>query len=383
MAMRTEEQNKAELNYFKQQDIKVALTAFGYKEEKAHYNPEDGKSHSTSWKSGGTTLKIYPSKKTSDWMWECTSGPSPSESGNRSGTIIHIASKIEGSLGRARMKLRDIYGDPFGPHNSTLSPSSSAPSSSHSPPFEPPADKKTYGEIGNELKEEADRWEGDTEVPIYLRERGLEDLDPMFARSFWFAKNAHKGSPNVIFPYYAKHPETGNWCVGCFERKNRNFKGVAARAPSSGFWRCGTTSGRASWYVAENPINAMSWNKVQRDAGMPLDGINYVGLRSGGDKILVEHIKELCAKGQAPLEIVFLADNDPRGWRYAADVGDSLKAEIDTHGILVRMELAPGGHNDWNDYLMDSMGLTRTPPEATPEPEVSYKVEDLDDIIPF
>lgn len=383
MAMRTDEQNKAEIDYFKKQDITVALLAFEYQLEKAHYDAEDKRTHSQSWKKGGTTLKIYTADS-GDQMWTCTSGPSPDVLYNkRSGTIIHIAASEAGTMGRGRVALRDIYGDPFGSTPLPPSTSSSAPSSSHSSSLGDASDKKTFSEIGRELKTEADRWEGDTEVPVYLRERGLEDLDPIFARSFWVAKNAHMGSPNVIFPYYAKNPKTGKMGVGCFERKNRGFKGVAKSAPSSGFWKCGTTSGRASWYVAENPINAMSWNKVQRDAGMPIDGINYIGLRSGGDKILVEHIKEICAQGNAPLEIVFLADNDPRGWRYAADVGDGLKKEIDEHGILVRMELAPGGHNDWNDYLMDSMGLTRTPPEATPEPEVSYKVEDLDDIIPF
>lgn len=381
MAMRTKEQDKEELEFFKKSDITVALKAFGYTYHKAKYDSEKKGTNTASWKKGGVSLKVFSSKVSGDQMWKIHSGASPdTQYGRQSGTIIHIASAEAGSLGLARVKLRAIYGDPCASLGSSTS--SPAPSSSHSPST--PPERKSFGDVARELNDEAYRWMGETEVPVYLRERGLADLDPMFAGSFWVAKKEHDGSPNVIFPYYAENPETGKMVIGCYERKNRTFKGVVKDAPSSGFWKCGPVGGRVSWYIAENPINAMSWHKIQRDAGMPLDGINYAGLRSGGNDALVSYIKHLCAIGQAPLEIVFLADNDPTGWGYAADVGNKLKEVAKEHGILVRMELAPNGHNDWNDHLMEEMGLSRQPaPTPEPEPEVSYKLEDLDDSIPF
>lgn len=358
--MRTKEQDAAELERFKRADITKGLEAFGYTKTAAHVDAKSGKAQSESWKRDGTALKAFKAKS-GDQMWTCTSGASPSERGGRSGTIIHIASFYEGGLGRARIRLREIYGD-------ITSTSSPAPSPSHSPSLS--ASRKSFWDIARELRQEATIWDPTQPVPVYLRERGLDTIDPIFARSFWVAKKAHAGSPNVIFPYHTCD-EMGEWKVGCYEKKNRGFKGVCAGAPSSGFWKCVTTSGRASWYIAENPINAMSYHKLNSEGGA-LDGVNYAGLRSGGDRILAEYLSSLCHRGDAPLELVFLADNDPRGWKYAVDVCKALSKEIEAHSIVVRMELAPDCHNDWNDYLMSQASAA---PE--PEPEVFCLDEDL------
>jgi hypothetical protein len=345
--MRTNEQNAAELDFFKSSPIEPGLKALGFRKVEAH-KAKNGKTESESWERNGTKLKTFKARS-GDWMWTCHTGTPPNDRGGKSGTIVHIASYDTGSLGRARIRLREIYGDVAGdgpiPDYSASSP---APSSSPSSPSAPRG--RSYDEIEAELRDEAVIWDGQS-VPGYLADRGLHDLDQAFRGSFWFGKKRHGGAANVVFEYWSKDPGSGSWRPGAFERKNHSFKSVCKDAASSGFWRCETVAGRAAWLIGENPINCMSWNAIERREGRPTDGWNYAGLRSGGEIHLIQYIQELCARGDAPTELVFIADNDPQGWDYASKVARGLAKETKEHGIPVRMLLPPAPHNDFNDYL--------------------------------
>lgn len=310
------------------------------------------------------------------FMWKSHDG-SLSVRGRNSGTIVDIVFELEGSLGKARQRLRGLTGySPSSPSTSTTSgyeeptpaaastaiPLSSrpvSPSTLASPPVDP---LPTPAELESIYDERGPIWRMIDPVPQYLRSRYLTTLHPVFHHCFRVSKS---GNGSAFFPYFRK--EDGLWHFAGTEQKSKGYKSYD-KGGRAGIWTAAFDSPRAI-VVTESPLDAMSYARLMTDYSDL--SVGFVSVRSGGEKDALEYLSELIEKNG--LRIVILAtDNDSAGMLYASKIMAGLhKYSAD---ILIRYEAPIHGQKDWNDALKADLIARKSRHSASggPRPDDVY-----------
>lgn len=298
------------------------------------------------------------------WKFQCFQVPSGhfmfkshdgslSVRGRNTGTIVDILVLLEGSLGKARQRLRGLTGySPSSTSSTTPVQQETTPATapaiplSSRPPVSPPSQPApaadplpTPAELEAIYDERGPIWRMIDPVPHYLRSRYLGALHPVF---HWTFRTSKSGNGSAFFPYFRK--EDGVWHFAGTEQKSHGYKSYD-KGGRAGIWTAAFDHPRAV-VVTESPIDAMSYARLMTDYSDL--SIGFLSVRSGGEKDAVEYLSELIeTKG---LRIVILAtDNDSAGMLYASKIMAGLhKYSAD---ISMRYEAPIHGQSDWNDAL--------------------------------
>jgi len=299
------------------------------------------------------------------FMWKSHDG-SLSVRGRNTGTIVDILVLLEGSLGKARQRLRGLTGyspsSPTSGHEeltpaavSAASPSSSCPVSSTSPAAPTVDPLPTPAELEAAYEERGPIWNLCDPVPAYLRSRGLEKLHPVFHQTFRVSKS---GRGSVFLPYIRCSDEGQGWeHAGC-EQKSLDWKSYD-KGGRAGIWTAAFDMVHRL-IVTESPIDAMSYAFLMSQYDD--FSVAFISLRSGGEGSAIEFAAGLIEQ-KGLREIVLATDNDGAGMLYAAKVMAGLHKH--SKSVRMRYEAPIHGARDWNDALMIELEKRRKSGSST------------------
>ncbi|MBO4169536.1 toprim domain-containing protein [Cereibacter azotoformans] len=354
-----------ELDFFKRQPLGYLLMMhFGFAAKNQKPKPTaHGDVDAESFSRDGMKVQTFRASS-GHYMWKSHDGSLTNRSGGNSGTIVDIAVKLDGDLGRARQHLRQITGYSANSTTSTpvqYPPITSAPSAPVSSPLDAISTTEEAGPTTEELEAAyaafGPAWQCHDAAPDYLAGRHLTDIHPIFHCTFRVSQS-RRGT--IAFPYY-RTTESGFEFAG-HEAKNIDFKGYS-KGGHAGVWSA-IFRDPTVMVVAESPIDAMSF------AALAVDhedfSVGYIALRSGSEQVAVELLKGM-VEHRGLKQIVVATDNDAAGMTYAAKIMSGLHSLKDRVSVRYRAPLF--GQTDWNDSLAEH--VRRQKVQATGRREAS------------
>lgn len=285
------------------------------------------------------------------YMWKSHDG-SLTVRGRNAGTIVDIAVELDGSIGKARQRLRGLTGySPSSTSSTTPVQQETTPATapaiplSSRPPVSPPSQPAdplpTPAELEALYDERGPIWRMIDPVPHYLRFRYLGALHPVFHYTFRVSKSGH-GS--TFFPYFRAEGE--EWVFAGSERRsmNKDYDKGYDKGGRAGIWTASFDHPRVI-VVTESAVEAMSYARLMTDYSDL--SIGFIAVRSGGERDAIQYLSNLIeTKG---LRIIVIAtNNDAAGMLYAAKIMAGLREYKD---ISLRYEAPIHGQSDWNDAL--------------------------------
>ncbi|SFL09535.1 Toprim-like [Loktanella salsilacus] len=266
------------------------------------------------------------------------------------GTVLHVAQEyVSGSIGHARVKIREILGTCTGP---TLSPSAGprtpaanlALISSSTYPYPTPVaidEKKAPDQLYSEYLTGSHPVICGEDVPDYLKMRWINMFDEIFEGQ---VRQTIGGK--VRFPYlrFSDEITSKRMEFAGFEEKGKSWKSFSTGG-RAGIWIGGQTTS-AHVVVVESPLDAMAYSIFHCKYA------HFVAVRSGGERDVVRYL-ELLSRDRRLSSVTLATDNDAAGHVYAGKIGTALN-RFKEDRFVVSFELSGSGHNDHCDALKEA-----------------------------
>ncbi|MEA5159985.1 toprim domain-containing protein [Cereibacter johrii] len=339
-----------ELDHFKRLPLAQLLVMhFGFVPKNPKAKPTaHGDIDAESFVRDGMKVQCFRSTSSGHFMWKSHDGSLTNRNGGNSGTIVDIAVRIDGDLGKARQRLRQITGFSTTSTSVQYSPAtSSAPSAPVSSPLDTISTTEDAGPTPEELeaayKAFGPAWKLHEAAPDYLASRHLTDLHPIFHETFRVSQSK-RGT--LAFPY-RRFADDGFAFAG-MEEKNSGWKSYS----KGGHAGCWTAIFRDPivMVVAESPIDAMSYARLSLD--YEDFRVGFLALRSGAEQTAVEILSAM-AEHRGLKHVILATDNDSAGMLYASKVMAGLQKLKDR--VTCRYEPPLYGQVDWSDSLAEAV----------------------------
>ena len=152
---------------------------------------------------------------------------------------------------------------------------------------------------------------------------------------------------NILFGHYGEYGLIG------FEMKNKKFTGFP-KGGSKGLWGAGGQNNVHRIVVCESAIDALSYSKLHPDGEAV-----YLSFGGSWNPQQPDLLNGWFNQHFPGTEIVAAVDNDPGGDDYTAALDELAPGRVKRHSPATRGE-------DWNDVLMERLGLRAPAPQVTP-----------------
>jgi hypothetical protein len=356
----------AELDYYKRQPIGRLAVQLGAAAKNPKPKPtRGGDIDAENFVLNGWKFQCFQASS-GHYMWKSHDG-SLTVRGRNAGTIVDIAVELDGSIGKARQRLRALTG--YSPSSTTstttvqqeTTPAAAAAIPLSSRPVSPPAQAniRSAADLLAEYESEGVTWTDDQRLPSYLVSRHLDAIHPVFSQTFRHSCGQRK---NLAFPY---HRFNDDGTLEFSGRETKNFGGFVGYSESG---RAGIFMAYRgfpkTFVVTESAVEAMSYARLMTDYDDY--SVGFIAIRSGGEASAVELLKRIAGCGE--LRFVVLATNqDAAGFLYAHKVSLGLSKVPD---LTVRFEAPLHAQNDWNDALREDRKHRASSAGGGPRPDV-------------